>query len=228
MTRYLKTARAAAPALGRRGRRPTAGSRAKLARNSCIRCSRTMRSCSAIGRLRSMAKPHRKRGRGTVTLGGRQHQNACRSGRALERHVAGYDGGRTVHADGGSERREPGRQATCWSVMSSCARDNRTWDLASGRLKAAPRTPARRPPREIRQLNIGTNASLVPRQTFASAVRWVVGSPETVGNFSAACYYFARELKKTANTPVGIVVAAWGGAQVPQLGQRRRPPATRS
>ena len=67
---------------------------------------------------------------------------------------------------------------------------------------------------EIRQLNIGTNASLVPRQTFASAVRWVVGSPETVGNFSAACYYFARELKKTANTPVGIVVAAWGGARV--------------
>ena len=67
---------------------------------------------------------------------------------------------------------------------------------------------------QIRQLTIGTNASLVPRQTFASAVRWVVGSPETVGNFSAACYYFARELKRTANTPVGIVVAAWGGARV--------------
>jgi sialate O-acetylesterase len=27
---------------------------------------------------------------------------------------------------------------------------------------------------QIRQFNIGTNASLVPRQTFASAVRWVV------------------------------------------------------
>ena len=50
---------------------------------------------------------------------------------------------------------------------------------------------------QIRQLNIATNASLTPRQTFAAGVRWVVGSPETVGGFSAACYYFARELKKT-------------------------------
>ena len=67
---------------------------------------------------------------------------------------------------------------------------------------------------QIRQFNIGTNASLTARQTFATQVRWVVGSPETVGNFSASCYYFARELKKTVNVPVGMVVAAWGGARV--------------
>jgi sialate O-acetylesterase len=66
----------------------------------------------------------------------------------------------------------------------------------------------------IRQLNISTTASLTPRQTFATAVRWVVGTPETVGSFSAACYYFARELKKTVNVPIGMVVAAWGGARV--------------
>jgi sialate O-acetylesterase len=67
---------------------------------------------------------------------------------------------------------------------------------------------------QIRQLNISTNASLTPRQTFATSVRWVAGSPETVGNFSAACYYFARDLKKTVNVPIGMVVAAWGGARV--------------
>lgn len=66
----------------------------------------------------------------------------------------------------------------------------------------------------IRQLNIATSASLVARQTFATGVRWVAGSPETVGAFSAACYYFARELKKTVNVPIGMVVAAWGGARV--------------
>jgi sialate O-acetylesterase len=65
----------------------------------------------------------------------------------------------------------------------------------------------------IRQLNISTTASLTPLQTFATPVRWVVGSPETVGNFSAACYYFARDLKKIVNVPVGMVVAAWGGAR---------------
>ena len=67
---------------------------------------------------------------------------------------------------------------------------------------------------QIRQLAIPTHASPTPRQTFAHTVRWVVGSPQTVGNFSASCYYFVRELKKTVNVPVGMVVAAWGGARV--------------
>jgi sialate O-acetylesterase len=67
---------------------------------------------------------------------------------------------------------------------------------------------------QIRQLNVPTNASLAPLRTFASGVRWVVGSPETVGNFSAACYYFARDLKQTVNVPIGMVVASYGGARL--------------
>lgn len=67
---------------------------------------------------------------------------------------------------------------------------------------------------QIRQLTIPNHANPTPRQTFAHTVRWVVGSPQTVGNFSASCYYFVRELKKTVNVPVGMVVAAWGGARV--------------
>ena len=61
---------------------------------------------------------------------------------------------------------------------------------------------------QIRNFNVPTNASLTPRPSFATAVRWVVGSPQTVGSFSAACYYFARELKKTVNVPIGTVVAS--------------------
>src|SRR4029079_89460 len=56
---------------------------------------------------------------------------------------------------------------------------------------------------QIRQISISTNASPTPRQTFANPVRWVAGNPESVGNFSAACYYFARELKQTVNAPIG-------------------------
>lgn len=66
----------------------------------------------------------------------------------------------------------------------------------------------------IRHFNVPTNASLTPRQTFATLPRWVVASPESVGSFSAACYYFARELKKTVNVPIGIVTAAYGGARL--------------
>lgn len=67
---------------------------------------------------------------------------------------------------------------------------------------------------QIRNFNVPTNASLAPRRSFATAVRWVAGSPDTVGSFSAACYYFARELKKTIDVPIGMVVAAYGGARL--------------
>jgi sialate O-acetylesterase len=67
---------------------------------------------------------------------------------------------------------------------------------------------------QIRQFTVPPTASLTPRPALAGNPRWVVGSPETVGSFSAACYYFARELKKTIDVPIGLVVAAYGGARL--------------
>lgn len=66
----------------------------------------------------------------------------------------------------------------------------------------------------IRQITIPNNGSTMPIARPAHVVRWVVGSPQRVGGFSGSCYYFVRELKKTANVPMGMVVAAWGGARV--------------
>ncbi|MEG3148757.1 sialate O-acetylesterase [Sphingomonas sp. ZT3P38] len=66
----------------------------------------------------------------------------------------------------------------------------------------------------IRQLSIATKDSLTPLASFATPVAWTVGSPDTVGGFSASCYYFARELKKTTDVPIGLVVSAWGGSRV--------------
>ena len=67
---------------------------------------------------------------------------------------------------------------------------------------------------QIRHLTVPPDASVTPRQTFARSVHWVAASPETVGGFSAACYYFARELRKTANVPIGLVNASYGGARL--------------
>jgi sialate O-acetylesterase len=41
---------------------------------------------------------------------------------------------------------------------------------------------------------------------------WTVCSPATVGNFSAAAYFFARELHKHRQVPVGIITAAYGAS----------------
>ena len=44
--------------------------------------------------------------------------------------------------------------------------------------------------------------------------KWVVCSPETVGNFSAAAYFFGRELHQKIGEPVGLVQASWGGTPI--------------
>lgn len=43
---------------------------------------------------------------------------------------------------------------------------------------------------------------------------WVVSSPDTVGNFSAVAYHFARHLSQTLDVPVGLIDASWGGSTV--------------
>lgn len=40
---------------------------------------------------------------------------------------------------------------------------------------------------------------------------WQVCGPESVPNFSAVAYYFARELRKTLNVPIGLIQSDWGG-----------------
>lgn len=40
---------------------------------------------------------------------------------------------------------------------------------------------------------------------------WTVSSPQTMRATSSVGYFFARELQKKLNVPVGIIVSAWGG-----------------
>jgi sialate O-acetylesterase len=66
----------------------------------------------------------------------------------------------------------------------------------------------------IRLLTIAEAISTEPLQEPSSALRWQKAGPETVAEFSAACLYFARELQKTVNVPMGLVTAAWGGSKI--------------
>lgn len=68
--------------------------------------------------------------------------------------------------------------------------------------------------RDIRMLTVQNDTALSPQSQFLRPVRWQPTAPETVGDFSAACYFTARELKKTLNIPMGLVVAAWSGSKI--------------
>jgi sialate O-acetylesterase len=41
--------------------------------------------------------------------------------------------------------------------------------------------------------------------------KWAVCSPKTVGGFSAAAYFFAREIRKQVNVPIGLIQSCWSG-----------------
>lgn len=62
----------------------------------------------------------------------------------------------------------------------------------------------------VRLFTIGPRASKQPNDRFEKVVGWQVCSPDSVGDFSATGYFFARELsKKFPTIPIGIVNASY-------------------
>jgi len=62
---------------------------------------------------------------------------------------------------------------------------------------------------QLRLFSVGGNPSLKRLDTLTG--QWASASPKTVGSFSAAGYYFGRELQQTLNVPVGVINSSWGG-----------------
>jgi len=40
---------------------------------------------------------------------------------------------------------------------------------------------------------------------------WVAAGPQTVSSWSAAAYFFGRDLQRTLNVPIGLINSSWGG-----------------
>jgi sialate O-acetylesterase len=66
----------------------------------------------------------------------------------------------------------------------------------------------------IRHVTIPRFAAVAPRPDFASPLTWKAAGPSTTQDFSAVCYYFARELQKSYNVPQGLINASWGGTRI--------------
>ena len=66
----------------------------------------------------------------------------------------------------------------------------------------------------IRMLNMEHASSLTPQTEFTGSMVWQSAAPETVPAWSAACFFFGRELQKTVRVPVGLVNASWGGSNI--------------
>ena len=96
---------------------------------------------------------------------------------------------------------------------------------AKSKSKSSP-SPTRRSPRSPTPVNFraakSVRSSCAARSCGARAwgTCWRSGRRRrsqpgsSVRDFSAACYYFARELQKTVDVPMGLIESAWGGARI--------------
>ncbi len=84
-----------------------------------------------------------------------------------------------------------------WSVAAS---------LNAGEEIAAANFPA------IRQMKVDHLTAATPQEDVKSL--WQVCSPATVGQFTAAGYFMARELHRELGVPIGLINSSWGGTRI--------------
>ena len=66
----------------------------------------------------------------------------------------------------------------------------------------------------LRLLMIPQTTAPTPQEEFGVPVKWAAASPETVPNFSGACYFMARKLRQDLKIPIGAIHSNWGGSQI--------------
>ena len=65
---------------------------------------------------------------------------------------------------------------------------------------------------QIRHFKVPNTISTTLKEDITGG-SWQVCSPATAGDFSAAAYFFAREIYQRLKVPVGLINTSWGGTQ---------------
>lgn len=96
-------------------------------------------------------------------------------------------------------------------VWVCSGQSNMEWQVAISGNAAAEIAAANDP--MIRHFKVPRSSAKTPQDTLVGG-EWQVASPKTVGGFTAVGYYFARELRKSVDVPVGLLNTSWGGSRL--------------
>ena len=66
----------------------------------------------------------------------------------------------------------------------------------------------------LRVLMIPKVSALTPQKQFGGKVAWAAAAPDSVKDFSGACYFMARQLRRDLKVPIGAIHSNWGGSQI--------------
>jgi sialate O-acetylesterase len=65
----------------------------------------------------------------------------------------------------------------------------------------------------IRHFYVAHNVEIDPQSDLKTG-EWKISSPETVGDFTAVGFFFARQVYQKTKVPIGLLHSSWGGSQV--------------
>jgi len=96
-------------------------------------------------------------------------------------------------------------------VWLASGQSNMTFSLDGTENGAAEVAQANYP--EIRLFTVPRKIALSP-QANTLAAHWEICTPEAAKGFSAVGYFFAREIQRRLNVPVGVIESAWPGTAI--------------
>jgi sialate O-acetylesterase len=148
----------------------------------------------------------------TVTIAGQnQNTRANADGKWLVRFKPMQAGGphtMSVGAKSGSARVNDVLIGEVWLCSGQ---SNMEWPVAKADDYEKERKNSDFP--QIRHFKVEHKVTLFPETDLESG-KWELASPETVGEFTAIGFFFARELYQKLNVPIGILHTSWGGSQI--------------
>ena len=67
---------------------------------------------------------------------------------------------------------------------------------------------------QVRILTVPQRTAISPEASLPAGTRWAAVTPESAADFSAACWFMVRELKRDQKVPFGAIDASWGGTRI--------------
>ncbi|MDX1941074.1 MAG: sialate O-acetylesterase [Saprospiraceae bacterium] len=96
-------------------------------------------------------------------------------------------------------------------VWLASGQSNMEWPVAAA--NNAQKEIAAANDHKIRHFYVPHEGSEMPQDKINGGP-WQMASPQTVGNFTAVGYYFAKELRKHHDIPIGLLHSSWGGSRL--------------
>jgi sialate O-acetylesterase len=97
-------------------------------------------------------------------------------------------------------------------VWLCSGQSNMEWSVAASKNPQEEIAAAKHP--RIRHIKLEHTLGATPQDSVPSKLSWQVCTPQTVPQWTAVGYYFARHLQKELDVPIGLIGSNWGGTRI--------------